>query len=141
MYLYVKMTTLKILGLDHVVFNVADAERSLQFYSGKLGLEPVRVDEFRSGSAPFPSVRINAETILDFFPPSYHKATPGGNNVNHIALTLDNPPERIEAFLAERGVKVVRRMVENFAAQGIAHSAFHVRDPDGNLLELHTYCA
>lgn len=139
MYLYIKMMGLKITTLDHVVFNVSDAQRSVDFYAGTLGLEPVRVEEFRAGLAPFPSVRINRQTILDFFPPSYHKTTPGGNNVNHIALAVDEPAGVIAAFLRERGVEVVRQMTDNFAARGIAEHAFHVHDPDGNLIELHTY--
>jgi catechol 2,3-dioxygenase-like lactoylglutathione lyase family enzyme len=121
------------------VFNVADAERSLRFYGDTLGLEKVRLDEYRAGSAPFPSVRINDATIIDFFPPSYHGVKPGGNNVNHIALSVDASPGTIETFLSERGITIVRRMTENFAARGIAHHAFHIADPDGNLLELHTY--
>jgi catechol 2,3-dioxygenase-like lactoylglutathione lyase family enzyme len=133
------MLSLKIDSLDHVVFNVADAERSLRFYGETLGLEMVRVEEYRAGKAPFPSVRINDSTIIDFFPPDYHGVDPGGNNVNHIALSVDAPPQDLEAFLIERNIAIVRRMTENFAARGTAHVAFHIADPDGNLLELHTY--
>lgn len=139
MYLDIKMTNIKIAALDHVVFNVADAERSLHFYGEMLGLQAVRADEYRAGKAPFPSVRVNDSTIIDFFPPSYHGVEPGGNNVNHIALSVDASPKTIEAFLDERGITIVRRMTGNFAARGIAHVAFHVSDPDGNLVELHTY--
>jgi catechol 2,3-dioxygenase-like lactoylglutathione lyase family enzyme len=133
------MISVKIDSLDHVVFNVTDAERSLRFYGDTLGLEKVRVDEFRAGAAPFPSVRVNGSTIIDFFPPDYHGVEPGGNNVNHIALSVAESPKTIETFLNERGITIVRRMTENFAARGIAHHAFHIVDPDGNLLELHTY--
>lgn len=139
MYLYIKMLTIKIDALDHVAFNVMDAERSVRFYGQTLGLETVRLAEYRAGTAPFPSVRLNETTILDFFPPNYHRAAPGGNNVNHIALSVPDSPENIEAFLKERGIGIVRRMTENFAAHGIAHVAFHIADPDGNFLELHTY--
>jgi len=34
----------------------------------ELGLEPVRVDEWRNGDVLFPSVRVNPETIVDLFP-------------------------------------------------------------------------
>jgi catechol 2,3-dioxygenase-like lactoylglutathione lyase family enzyme len=139
MYLDIKMLNIKILSLDHVAFNVADVERSLDFYAGKLGLGPERVDDYRAGAVPFPSVRINAETILDFFPPAYHRAAPGGRNVNHIALTLDCTAGEIQAFLAERGIEIAREMTGNFAARGNDAHAFHIFDPDGNMLELHTY--
>ncbi len=131
--------SIKILSVDHIVFNVADVERSLEFYAGGLGLRPERVDEFRSGEVPFPSVRINADTIIDFFPPEYHKTVAGGQNVNHIALTLENTPAQIEAYLNERGIDIVREMTGNFGAQGDTAHAFHVFDPDGNMLELHAY--
>lgn len=133
------MVSIKIDSLDHVVFNVADAEASLRFYGDTLGLKAERLDEYRAGNAPFPSVRINDSTIIDFFPPNYHGQKPGGNNVNHIALSVADSPQNIETFLNERGITIVRRMTENFAARGVAHHAFHIADPDGNLLELHTY--
>lgn len=138
-YLYVKTMSIEIRSLDHVVFNVSDAERSLHFYAGTLGLTAERVDEFRAGTVPFPSVRVNADTIIDLFPPEYHRAEPGGNNVNHIALTLANTPNEIEAFLRVRGIPIVREMTGNFGAQGDTAHAFHVQDPDGNLIELHAY--
>src|SRR5690606_8042172 len=52
-------------GFDHLVLRVADVERSLAWYLGVLGLEPVRVEEWRRGTVPFPSVRIDAGTIID----------------------------------------------------------------------------
>jgi catechol 2,3-dioxygenase-like lactoylglutathione lyase family enzyme len=133
------MSKIAVKSLDHVVFNVADPERSVAFYAGVLGLQPERLDQYRAGTVPFPSVRVNAQTILDFFPPSYHRATPGGNNVNHIALSLDNAPYEIEAFLRDRGVPVVREMEGNFGAQGDDAHAFQVLDPDGNTIELSAY--
>lgn len=138
-YLYIKMLNINISGLDHVVFNVADAELSLDFYCARLGLEPLRVDEFRRGDVPFPSARINESTILDFFPPAYHRVTPGGTNVNHIALSVKNSADEMRAYLAANDIPIERTMTDNFAARGIARTAFHVMDPDRNMLELHTY--
>ena len=39
---------IRVIGLDHIVLNVADVERSLTFYLDELGLEPVRVEEWRA---------------------------------------------------------------------------------------------
>ncbi len=130
---------IKILALDHVVYNVFDVERSLEFYAGVLGLQPERVEAFRAGTVPFPSVRVNSETIIDLFPPQYHLSERGGNNVNHIALTLANTPAQIEAFLNSRGIAIEREMTGNFGARGDTAHAFHVTDPDGNTIELHAY--
>jgi len=34
---------MRVTGFDHLVLNVTDVERALDFYCGPLGLEPVRV--------------------------------------------------------------------------------------------------
>ena len=39
----------KAVGIDHVVLNVADVERSLAWYCGELGLQGLRVAEWRRG--------------------------------------------------------------------------------------------
>ena len=52
-------------GIDHIVLTVADVERTLSWYEEHLGLEPLRVDEWRKGDAPFPSLRLNESTIID----------------------------------------------------------------------------
>jgi catechol 2,3-dioxygenase-like lactoylglutathione lyase family enzyme len=130
---------IKIVSLDHVAYNVSDVERSLRFYAGVLGLHAERVDEFRAGTVPFPSVRVNAETIIDLFPPEYHRCEPRGHNVNHIALTAADTPAQIEAFLKRQGVPIAREMTGNFGAHGDTAHAFHVTDPDGNTIELHAY--
>jgi len=56
---------MKVLGFDHVVLNVSDVERSLRFYCDELGLEPLRVEEWRQKQVFFPSVRVDATTIID----------------------------------------------------------------------------
>ena len=57
----------QVVGLDHVVLRCADVEKSLTLYCDTLGLEPERVDEWRRGDVPFPSVRITPTTIIDLF--------------------------------------------------------------------------
>ncbi len=133
------MISIKIQALDHVVLNVSDAHRSLAFYAGVLGLRPERTDEFNSGRVPFPSVRIDPHTIVDFLDPAHRDATPPDRNLNHIALVLANAPAEIAQFLNERGIPIVREMTGNFGAQGDTAHSFHVFDPDGNLLELQAY--
>ena len=51
--------------LDHVVFWTENPLRAVDFYDRVVGLTPVRAEEFRAGTAPFPSVRISATTIID----------------------------------------------------------------------------
>lgn len=133
------MLNIKILSLDHVVLNVSDAERSLAFYAGILGLRPERTGEFRAGRVPFPSVRVDTRTIVDFLDPAHREATPANRNLNHIALALGNAPSEIAEFLRQRSIPIEREMTGNFGAQGDTAHSFHVFDPDGNLLELQAY--
>lgn len=55
----------RVIGVDHLVLNVADVERSLSFYCDKLGLTPERLEEWRRGETRIPSVRVNPTTIID----------------------------------------------------------------------------
>lgn len=86
-------------GLDHFVLDVTDVERSLRFYCGVLGLEPVRLDEWRAGRVPFPSARIDASTIIDLL-----AKDSTGENVDHFCLVVSPTDfEDLEARAARRG--------------------------------------
>lgn len=130
-YLYVKMYDLKIVALDHVALASIDVERSLAFYHGQLGLDVERLDAFRTGAVPFPSLRINDSTSVDLMPRTY-----GG--VDHLALCVDGSTSDVERALAAKGIDIVRRQERNFGARGLATS-WYVRDPQGALIELRTY--
>lgn len=121
--------TFRITGLDHVVLVCRDVEASLTFYCEQLGLEPERVDEWRAGTAPFPSARVTPTTIIDLF-----AGEPSGTNLDHLCLTFDG--DTLDA-LHERfpDGRIGRRL---FGAQGLADSLY-VRDPDGNTVELRHY--
>ena len=120
------------------MLNVADIDRSLEFYAGRLGLAVERLDDFRRGEAKFPSVRLTESTIIDLFPPAMHGDAGKGQNMNHFCVAVDASAGEIEAELARAGVPVVERMDNNFGARGLA-SSIYVRDPDGNTVELRTY--
>ncbi len=72
------MADIRITELDHIVLNVGDIDRSLEFYIRVLGLGGERVQEFKQGKIGFPSVRINEHTIVDLFPMKDKGATPKG---------------------------------------------------------------
>jgi catechol 2,3-dioxygenase-like lactoylglutathione lyase family enzyme len=121
----------RVVNFDHVVLNVADLERSLAFYCGELGLEPARVDEWRRGDAPFPSVRIDERTIIDLV-----AAPRTGENANHICLVV--APTDFDALVASNRLEVVDGPAQRWGAQGQATSLY-VLDPDGNTVELRFY--
>ncbi|MFF4539781.1 VOC family protein [Streptomyces aureus] len=125
------MTTLRVKAFDHLVLNVEDVERSLDFYIGLLGLEPVRVDAWRRGEAPFPSVRITGETIVDLV-----AHAPEGSNVDHFCLTVE--PLDWDQVIAAGTFTVLEGPVQRYGARGNATSVY-VQDPDGNTVELRWY--
>ncbi|WP_199548977.1 VOC family protein [Streptomyces sp. N35] len=125
------MTTLRVKAFDHLVLNVTDVERSLAFYTGPLGLEPVRVEEWRAGKVPFPSVRITESTIIDLF-----DKPRGESNIDHICLTVD--PLDWQQVIDSGTFKVLDGPVPRFGARGSAQSLY-IEDPDGNTVELRWY--
>ena len=125
------MDDLHVVALDHVVLNVADVERSLAFYCGELGLQPERVDEWRRGEVFFPSVRIDAHTIIDLL------ATPRtGENADNLCLVVE--PTDLDAVKASGRFEVTDGPATRFGDRGDGTSLY-VKDPDGNTVELRHY--
>src|SRR5260370_41469877 len=123
----------RVSALDRVVVTCTDVETSLAWYTGALGLAPVRVEEWRAGQAPFPSVRVDEHTIIDLF-----ASDRSGVNVDHVCLTVE--PTDLAALAACGAFDVVGDGPVDglFGAQGLAASLY-VRDPDGNTIELRCY--
>ncbi len=117
--------------LDHIVLNVADVERSLAWYTELLGLQPERVDEWRAGDAPFPSVRITDGCIIDLF-----AVERTGENVNHFCLVVGAGD--VEAVANDERFTVVDGPGRRWGARGDGTSVY-VLDPDHNVVELRTY--
>ncbi|MEN2417057.1 VOC family protein [Streptomyces rimosus] len=122
---------MRVIAFDHLVLNVADAERALGFYCGPLGLEPVRVEEWRAGKVPFPSVRVSPTTIIDLL-----EGDRGESNVDHICLVVE--PLDWQEVIDSGVLTVVDGPGQRFGARGNAQSVY-VRDPDGNTVELRWY--
>lgn len=121
----------RVTGLDHLVLDVADTERSLAFYAGELGLAPLRVDEWRRGEVFFASVRVDDTTIIDLL-----EVAPSGRNVDHICLVVEE--QDLQALADSGRFEVVDGPDQRFGAQGDGWSLY-VRDPDGNVVELRHY--
>ena len=129
---------IRVTGLDHIVLRVADVERSLAWYHDKLGLPGVRIEQWRQGEVPFPSVRIDATTIIDFF--AGDAATPAADGtddtLDHLCVLFEGPD--LQEIADDPGFDVQRGPVRVFGAQGHGHSVY-VHDPDGIVVELRTY--
>ncbi|MET9846802.1 VOC family protein [Streptomyces ossamyceticus] len=134
--------------LDHVVLWVREPVAAADFYETAVGLAPVRLAEYSEGTVPFPSVRVNDETILDLMPLSSAErmrmlpgaADSAGHPVNHVCLAL--PGDRFEELrsrLEEQAVPVSDLSYDSFGARGAARRSFYFRDPDGNIVEARHY--
>jgi catechol 2,3-dioxygenase-like lactoylglutathione lyase family enzyme len=134
--------------LDHVVLWVRDPVASADFYEKAVGMEPVRLSEYSAGAVPFPSVRLNEETILDLMPLTMVErmtmlpgaAESSGHPVNHVCLALPGDDfAALRARLEERGAPVSDISHDSFGARGKAKRSFYFRDPDGNVFEARHY--
>ena len=121
---------MKVIGIDHLVINVSDAEKAMCWYRDRLGMEPLRYEEWKSGAAPFLSMKINETTIIDLL-----ETERSGENVDHIALFVEGD---LETLLAYDDVETVREFKSIFGAQGWG-PAVYIRDLDGNQIELKLY--
>jgi len=121
--------------MDHIVLNVADVERSLDFYENKLGLpaDGQRVERWRKGEVGFPSVRVNDHTIIDLF-----AKAPDGNNLSHFCLVADGTGDSIKAELEAKGIEIESGPKKRSGARGDGTSVY-IHDPDGNQVEIRCY--
>ncbi|GJF04406.1 VOC family protein [Pseudonocardia sp. D17] len=122
------MSGVRVTALDHVVLVSPDPERLLAWYRDVLGLEVLRLEQWRRGEVPFASLRVSADTIVDV-----QRGERDGENMGHMALVVEG------AGLAElataHGVEGPRSL---FGARGQGRGIY-LRDPDGNGVELRTY--
>ena len=121
------------LTLDHLVLISADVERTLAWYGRHAGLADVRVDEWRAGTAPFPSLRVSDTLIIDVIPGGVHER----GHLDHVCFVVSG--RDLEALRSDPDLSVEEEG-ERFGAQGVAHSIY-VRDPDGLLVEFRAYPA
>jgi catechol 2,3-dioxygenase-like lactoylglutathione lyase family enzyme len=120
-----------VIELDHIVLNVADVDRSIAFYCDELGLAGERIEAWRRQEVFFPSVRVNAGTILDLL-----QTARTGANVDHFCLVV--APTDFDALKASGRFEVVDGPDRRFGARGDGTSLY-IRDPDGNTVELRYY--
>jgi catechol 2,3-dioxygenase-like lactoylglutathione lyase family enzyme len=127
-------------AMDHIVLNVENMDRVLDFYVNVLGLESERLEEFRQGKVGFPSVRINANTVIDLFPlkePVPATAVPLRTDLNH----LSGGGQRTCGFidhLKAHGVTIEDGPGQRWGARGTGISIYF-SDPEKRRIEVRYY--
>lgn len=123
--------------LDHVVLWTRDARAAVDFYSRVVGLEPLRLAEFEAGEAPFPSVRVCDDSIIDLMPLAAGSA---GQPLNHVCLALSKAEfDALDARLQADGIDTSARLQHSFGARGWSPHTYYFADPDGNVVEARYY--
>lgn len=122
----------RVKQFDHIVLRVVDPEVSVTWYVEKFGFLTHRLEEFRAGTVPFPSVEIRPGSIIDLDP--RQEAT--GKNVSHFALEID-PIDFVE-LVGSDAFEKIEGPFRRWGARGLADLVY-VTDPDGHVIELRHY--
>lgn len=129
--------------MDHIVLNMEDDEKMIDFYTNVLMLEPERLQEYLAGMVPFPSVRLSSETIIDLFPKKLwlknSTTGEGRTNLNHFCISLSKETwEDLFKRLRANNVVIEEGPVPRWGAHGTGISIYF-RDPERNLIEARYY--
>jgi catechol 2,3-dioxygenase-like lactoylglutathione lyase family enzyme len=129
--------------MDHIVVNVTDVEKMVAFYNEVLGMPPERLEEYRAGRVPFPSVRLNADTVIDLFPKRlWENDAPEGTghvNLNHFCVAFNKEAwDALRDRLENHGVAIDEGPVPRWGAHGTGTSVYF-RDPENNRIEARYY--
>lgn len=141
------MAYVQVQNLDHIVLNVNKMDEVLNFYNNVLGLQLERLKEYQDGKVPFPSVRINPNTIIDFFPIKDENLNgqEGTSNamkaheLNHLCFAVE--PTDMNTLIKKftsNNIKVIEGPVKRFGARGTATSIY-ILDPEDRIIEIRHY--
>ena len=130
----------KITEMDHIVLRVKDVEESLRFYTQVLGMPAERVEQWRAGEIRFPSARINADTIIDFFGTDQDPiGREGIKNQDHYCMVIEKTDmEALKAKFEAMGVGIQAGPGKRWGSHGDSISLY-IYDPDDNVVELRHY--
>ncbi|CUV05968.1 MAG: VOC family virulence protein [SAR202 cluster bacterium] len=130
----------KITEMDHIVLRNKDVEVSLKFYTEVLGLQAERIDEWRAGEVRFPSARINADTIIDFFGTDQEPiGKEGDKNQDHYCMVIEpTDMEELKSKFEAMGVEIQAGPGKRWGSHGDGISLY-IYDPDDNVVELRHY--
>lgn len=130
----------KITEMDHIVLRCEDVERSLSFYTDVLGLKAERVEQWRAGEVRFPSARLNADTIIDFFGSDQGPISKdGARNQDHFCMVIEpTDMDELKAKFEALGVEIQAGPGKRWGSHGDGISLY-IYDPEDNVVELRHY--
>ncbi|EPJ43773.1 MAG: hypothetical protein OFPI_41650 [Osedax symbiont Rs2] len=132
-----------MIHLDHIVLNVTEVKRSVDFYQKLLSASVENWQAYKKGEVKFPSIRVSDTFIIDMFPPAMWRDQGSDNstknNINHFcfAVAIDQW-QAIYESLQQQGIEIIRGPGVYWGARGDA-TAIYINDPDGNVVEIRKY--
>jgi catechol 2,3-dioxygenase-like lactoylglutathione lyase family enzyme len=133
--------SVKVDAIDHLVINVADVARSVEWYRRNLGMEVVVFDP-GEGKAPRTSLVFGNQKInvrpkhadkIEWFTADHETA-----GSDDLCFLTASTPEQVVAHLGANGVRIEEGPVSRHGARGMLRSVY-CRDPDGSLIEISSY--
>ncbi|HEX7673526.1 MAG TPA: VOC family protein [Bdellovibrio sp.] len=120
--------------VDHIVFTVADIDKTVEFYTRVLGMKEESFGQGRRALV-FGKQKINLhQKGKEFEPKALHPTT----GAMDICLISEKPLEEVMKWLKECKVEITEGPVERTGALGKIRSVYF-RDPDQNLIEVSNY--
>lgn len=124
-----------ITGLTHAAVRVTDIDRSLEFYTQKLGL----AEQFRltgeDGRPWLVYLKVGEDSFIELFPGAQGEHIPPENaGYVHICLQVDDIHRTYEELTAKG---IVPNGEPVYAADNTWQ--FWINDPDGNPIEFHQF--
>jgi catechol 2,3-dioxygenase-like lactoylglutathione lyase family enzyme len=133
--------SVRVHALDHIVINVADVARTVEWYRKILGME-ARVFDPGGGKAPRTSLSFGNQKInvrprdadkVEWFTADHQTA-----GSEDLCFLTTAKPDEVVAHLQANGVAIEEGPVPKQGARGTLRSVY-CRDPDGSLIEISSY--
>jgi len=131
----------KVTSLDHLVINVSDVARSVEWYRKVLGME-VKIFDPGHGKPPRTSLIFGSQKInlrphdadkVEWFTADHETA-----GSDDLCFLTSSTPDEVVAHLGACGVAIAEGPVRKQGARGALRSVY-CRDPDGSLIEISSY--
>jgi catechol 2,3-dioxygenase-like lactoylglutathione lyase family enzyme len=128
-------------ALDHLVINVANVQRTAEWYGKVLSME-VKVFDPGQGKTPRTSLIFGAQKInvrpIDADKVEWFTADHEAAGSDDLCFLTTASPAEVVAHLRACGVAIEEGPVARQGAQGTLQSVY-CRDPDGSLIEISSY--
>jgi len=116
----------------HTCLNVIDLDRSIEFYTKKMGLKFVSRREVKQNNAEIAFLKDENAGALELTHWRDKKSLAEGDNFDHIAFETND----IDASIKQLRANGATIAMEPFSLNGSTSKIAFVKDPDGNWLEL-----